>query len=109
MAEVNAQRVIAAGLEATYTAASNSSQTFRAGDNVFVHIKNASGADCEVTFVTPNEVDGNAIADLVVDVTAGEERFVGPFPAAIYGAGDTEQVAVSWESVTDSSLAVLWF
>jgi hypothetical protein len=44
---------------------------------------NAAGAN-NVTVTTPGTVDGNAIADLVIALTASKVYVLGPFPPAVY-------------------------
>ncbi len=101
------QTVAIGGLEATYTAAA-ASQTFRAGNDIFLHVVNADGTDKTLTITTPRtDADGNAIADRAVVITTLEERFIGPFPSDIYGAGDTDQVTIAWSATTSVTFAVV--
>ena len=51
--------------------------------NVRLIVVNAAGAN-NVTVTTPNAVDGLAIADLVIALTASKTYVLGPFPPAIY-------------------------
>lgn len=99
--------VVIGGLEPTYTAAA-ASQTFRAGDNRLLHVINADASPTTLTIETPRtDADGNAIADRAVVIPAGEERMIGPFPPHIYAAGSTDQVTISWSSVTAITFAVI--
>ena len=51
--------------------------------NVRLIVVNAAGAN-NVTVTTPNTVDGLAVADLVISLTASKTYVLGPFPPAIY-------------------------
>ena len=52
----------------------------------FLHVKNGHASDdITVTIETPIEIDGLALADLVVVVGEATERFIGPFPRGVYG------------------------
>lgn len=51
--------------------------------NVRLVVVNAAGAN-NVTVTTPTSVDGNAVADLVIPLTASKTYVLGPFPPAIY-------------------------
>ena len=46
-------------------------------------VTNAAGAN-NVTVTTPGTVDGNAIADLVIPLTASKTYVLGPFPPSVY-------------------------
>ena len=90
MATLTIQSVTRAGLEATYAAASVSGDKFRPSDRTFLHVKNGSGGELDVTIATPREAfPGAAIADITVAVTAGEERLIGPFPAQHFASPST--------------------
>lgn len=79
------QSLTNAGLEATYTAATVDGHAFdNRSERVFLHVKNAAGVDTTVTIETPNSYAGLALPDRTVVVTAGEERFIGPFPKFVF-------------------------
>ena len=46
-------------------------------------VTNSAGAN-NLTVVTPGNVDGNAIADLVIELTASKLYVIGPFPPSVY-------------------------
>jgi hypothetical protein len=49
-----------------------------------------TGTTTDVTIITPNLVDGLAIGDLVITMPATGDRFIGPFPKALYDTIDTD-------------------
>jgi len=49
-------------------------------------VVNAAGSNT-VTVTTPNTVDGLAIADLAITLTASKTYLLGPFPTSIYNDG----------------------
>lgn len=75
------------GLVATYTAASvaNGHEFINSSEKVVLHVKNAGGGATVITIKTPGTVDGLAIADKTVTVSAGTEAFIGPFDNDDYG------------------------
>jgi len=75
------------------------------GKKLFV-VNNGSGAAVEVTFATQKTVDGEAIADKVVDVPNGEQHLLGPFPTDIYNDGDGK-VQVTYEDHTSVTVGVI--
>lgn len=52
--------------------------------DVVLRVINGGSESTNVTVVTPGEVGGNAVADLVVAVAAGVTKESGPFDPAIY-------------------------
>jgi len=107
MAEVAAEKIIPGGLTPSYTAAA-SSQTVRAGNDRFLHVKNGDGSDHTITLETPaTDAHGNAVADLVVNVPAGSEEMIGPLDPNIYGQGGTDQITITWSATTSMTFACL--
>lgn len=74
------------GTTITYTAVS-AADRFLPADRCFLHVKNASGATLTVTLVTPNTVDGLAIADRVITLLTTTERMI-EIPASLYRSSD---------------------
>lgn len=106
MAVIAAQTMVRAGLEATYSAAAAGGDTFLNYGNQFIHVKNGHSGDQTVTIETPGTVDGLAISNRSVVVTAGEERFIGPFPPAYYN-NSTGYVSLTYSGVTALTIAVI--
>lgn len=80
-----------AGLEAVYTAALLAGHVFdNQGQDVVLHIKNASAGAITVAVGAAATVDGRTLDPLSVSVPAGEERFVGPFRNTNYAAYEAE-------------------
>lgn len=86
------QSIARTGLNPVYSAgdSANGHSFDNTGQNIFLIVKNGDASDKTVTITTPNTIDGHALGDLAVVVTAGEERAIGPFPNAIYGTVDTD-------------------
>jgi len=103
---MNYQQIVRTGLEESYAAvdASNGNQ-FQNDGRMFLLVKNGAGAPINVTITTPGAVDGNAVADLVVAVTNGEQRMIGPFPPNLYNTDG--YVYVDYSSGTTITAAVL--
>lgn len=100
------EQIALAGKVATYHPASAGGDKFNPGDNVVLHIKNASAGEITGTAVTPNTVVGQAIADVAMAVAAAGEEFFGPFPVEHF-AGSDGLVAVTWSGTTSVTFAVL--
>lgn len=97
------------GLETAYTTPNGDGHTIANSGRMFIRFLNGSAGDCEVTVETPHEVDGEAIDDKVVDVPAGEERDLGPFPPAIYNSdpGNDDFITATFEAVVDMTIAAV--
>ena len=97
------------GIDPTYSAANADGHNFANNGRTFFQAFNGSGSDIECTFETPHEVDGNPIDDLVVDIAAGEDAIIGPFPPAVYNndPGTTDTVKVTFEDVTTLTVAAI--
>lgn len=106
MAVLTVQSVSRSGLEATYASCAVGGDTFVNSGYEIIHIKNGHSGAQTVTITTPATTYGLAIADPAVEVTAGEERFIGPFPPAVFnGASDT--VSLTYSGVTSLTIAIL--
>lgn len=90
------------GLTPAYEAAQapgSGSNYFANDGRTFLHIKNGGGAPITATFQTPGDVNGLAIADLVITVNNATEKMVGPLEPSIFNQADGT-VYVDWSAVT---------
>lgn len=55
---------------------------------IFLQITNDDAATQTVTFPTPGTVDGLAIADLVISLTTGQTKLVGPLTPGTFNQSD---------------------
>ena len=105
MATLTVQEITSVGLEASYDSASGGGDDFPNTGREFIHIKNDSGGDITLTVETTITVESLAVTDRTVVITAGEERFVGPFLPKYYNDGNS--VNLSYSGVTSLTLAIL--
>lgn len=104
---LTAQKPTLSGLEATYTAANADGFSFQTTGEEYLHIKNAGVADRTATAPTPGTSgSGLAIAEATCPITAAEQRFFGPFPAAEFVQSDGA-VYVNFDDPTGISVALL--
>ena len=84
--ELALQSTARTGLNPTYSAATvDGFGINNASEQVILHVKNGNAAACTVTIQTPKTIDGLALPDLTVSVPATTgDRFIGPFPKALY-------------------------
>ena len=94
--------IVRGGLEANYNAVEASSTFVNDGKRTFVHIVNGA-TSMNIVFVTPNTVDGLAVADRTVAVGSSEEHFVGPFQISVYGT----TITMTSDDVANGTIAFL--
>lgn len=106
MATLTVQDIVQTGLEASYAAAAGGGDEIPNTGQQFLHVKNGGGSDIVVTITSTATYGGLAVADPTVTVTAGEDRFIGPFPPGVYN-NSNGRVAVAYDSVTSVTVAAL--
>jgi len=88
VADLSIQTIARAGITPAYVLNDPFlGDTFSNSGKEFIHAKNESTSDIVITIITPNTVDGLAVADRTVNVPSGQERLIGPFPANVYNGG----------------------
>ena len=106
MAELSVQVSDIDGLEASYVAAAAGGDTFKNDGKTVLHVKNGSGGDITLTFTPPGTVAGVAIENPTCLVTAGEERFCGPFEPSVFN-NSSGLLAVGYSGVTSLTIAAI--
>ncbi len=86
-----------------------SSETFTNSGKEFLWVAhdNAGGTDSDLTITTHKTIDGEAVADKVVTIGAGETHLVGPFPTSIYNDANGEVTITLDGGYADISLWVI--
>jgi hypothetical protein len=72
---------------------------------VIEHV-NGGGSNVTLTIVTPQTVDGLAVADKAIVIAPGTRQLLGPFPKGIYNDED-DNVNLTYSAHTDIRVAVL--
>jgi hypothetical protein len=108
MAVLAVQNVTRAGLAPAYTPAAAGGDTFTPSKDTILHVKNGGAAARTITIVTPKEAfPGAAVADTIVNVPAGGERLIGPFPYQHYAKPSDGLANVTYDAVTSVTVAAL--
>lgn len=94
-----------AGTTATYHAASGGGDKVTPADGTVLHVKNGGGSSINVTLVTPGTEQGLAIADRVVAVGNGAEKFIALDP--IYRNPADGLADITWSATTSVTFAVV--
>lgn len=113
MADLTIQDVIEAGLNATYDAAASGGDAVQnLQGEVILHVKNANVAARTVTIVAQGisksvpDYGDMTKGNVVVNVPASEERFIGPFPKRAFNDANAK-VQITYSAVTDLTIAAL--
>jgi len=110
------QAVSRTGITPSYTAAGsspllNTSDTFQFNNTgkEILHFKKSGASDCTVTIVTPETVDGLAVADRTLTVPASTgDKMIGPFPPEHYNTPGTATFqGFTLSEVTGLSVAII--
>lgn len=105
MAALSTQDAVTAGLAASYSAVAGGGDTFTNDGNTFLHVKNAGASPCNVTITSSGKYKGATVADQVVAVANGAEKFIKPYAPDITG----NTAAVAWSYTTSVTVAVVRF
>lgn len=116
MATLSVQDLVrSGGMEASYAAANSGGDVMPNDGKTVLHVKNGSGGNITVTaaaVITSKDLGGTygpfTRASVAVQVDAGEERFIGPFPKSTFN-NSSGQVALTYSGVTSLTVAALKF
>ena len=105
------QQMSDTGLSAAYSPAAAEGHAVENNGRVILHVCNDSEEDITVTILSGYVRAGLKLADRVVEVGAGEEKFIGPFATDIYNQtdGGAGQIYVDYSAVEGVEVAVLLF
>lgn len=106
------QHIVDEGIVPTYAAANVAGHSIPGDGDHILHVKNGSGSSINVTIQTAATEDGLAVADQIVAIAAGAEKFIGPFRPATYNraSGDPTDPGLVWvdfSAVTTVTVALL--
>lgn len=106
MARLVPQPVQPTGSAVAFAAAAAGGDIFAAADGQLLVLKNTSAAAINVTLVTPAELDGLAVADIVVSIPATNgERYV-RVPARLVRDANGD-AALTYSAVAGLTVAVV--
>ena len=113
MADLTIQKVVEAGLKATYAAATaGGDAVLNVRGDVVLHVKNAAAGSKTVTVTaqtTSKAVKGMGSmtkANIVAVIPAGEDWFIGPFSAEAYNDANGK-AQITYDDVTSVTIAAL--
>lgn len=107
MATLSPQVPSLSGLTPSYSAANAGGDQVLCDDRLFLHVKNTNGSSRDVTIATPGNVDGLAIADVVVTVPATTgDKMIGPLKASLF-ADANGYAQITYSAATNVTVAAV--
>ena len=109
MAALTRETITRSGIDPTFVSAAGGGDTFANDGLVFFVVKNGSGGEITITFVTTSTVLGFSVTDMAVAVANGAEGWIGPFPQTNFNDSDG-LVSVTYSgvgSVTVSAVRIV--
>ena len=99
------------GLSAAYSPAVAEGHAVENNGRIILHICNDSEEDITVTILSGYVRAGLKLADRVVAVEAGKQKFIGPFVTDIYNQfdGGAGQVYIDYSAAENVTVAALLF
>jgi hypothetical protein len=103
MATLTVQTVTRAGIVPTYAAAASGGDEFANDGAIWIEVHNDHATEARtVTIVTQITVDGEAVADKAVVITAANDvAKIGPWPSQYYNDGDSMTQLTYSDSAAD--------
>lgn len=95
MAALTRTSIVASGIDPGLTNAASGGDTFTNTGREFIYLENGHSAAINCTIVTPQTVQGLAVADNVVACSQNKAKFIGPLPTATYASGGITSFSVS--------------
>ncbi len=89
-------------------AADVAGDTFPNTGQEYFHVANGSGVSVDATIDVVAALDGQAVADKVVTVAAGQAKIIGPFPKGVYNDANAH-VKVTCNPITTVKVKALKF
>lgn len=86
MAALVVASIVLAGLNPAYVAAAGGGDTFVNDGDTYLHVKNGGGGAIDVTVDSVALCSHGFDHNVVVNIPAGQERIIGPFAPARFGA-----------------------
>ena len=105
------QQLADTGLIAAYSPAADEGHKVENDGRVFLHVLNYSENDIAVTILSGYVRAGLKLADRVVEVGAGEEKFIGPFDPDVYNQtdGGKGHIYIDYSATENVEVAALLF
>lgn len=106
MAELTVNNILLTGLLKPALAAVNLTDTFDNDGKTFLEVANASGGALTVTISGQVNLQFGTSATKTVSVPDGETWLIGPFPEKYYNTDGSNEVSVSYSTVSSVTAAV---
>ena len=102
------QQLTDKGLKAVYSRATREGHSVENDGKLLLHLKNTGKETVTVTIKTAYVRAGLKLSDRVVEVEAGKEAFIGPFPPDVYNQPDGH-VHINYSQADGVEVSILKF
>ncbi len=102
--ELDAQKISQTGTSPSFTAADDAGDSFFNSGDVVLHIKNGGTSLITATIDSVEKCNQGYDHDLQVDVEAGAEKIVGPFPGSRF-SDENRRTNISYSAVASVTVA----
>jgi hypothetical protein len=108
MATLTTQTISRAGIAETLVAAAAGGDACEVGNSVFLKVFNGGAGPVSVTLNVAAGVTalGEAVANRVVSVPAGQRWYIGPISASLYRSPTTGLCSITYSAVTSVTVGV---
>lgn len=106
MAVLTVTPVTRAGVDVAGVAADVAGDEWANTGKEIVEVKNGSGVSITVTLDVKATLDGNAVTDPTVTITAGQTKAIGPFPRGVFNDAN-DRAKITYSAVTSVTTKVL--
>lgn len=104
MAELTVQQIDRDGTTPSFSNAAGGGDTFDNDGKTYLHVKNGGAGSITVTINSQKQCDQGFDHDLTVNINAGAEALIGPFPPDRFN-DDNGEVNVSYSGTTSVTVA----
>lgn len=109
MAVLTATAITRAGVDVVGASADGAGDEWANTGYEVVEVKNGGGAGITVTLDVQATVDGAAVTDPTVSISAGQTKIIGPFAKGIYNNTSNDRAKITYSGVTSVTVKVLKF
>lgn len=107
MAQLTVQQITGVGTVPAYMACNDGGDTYEPSDTTFLHVINDDTEQHTITVETTATAYGQQLENVVVEVAAGTDVMMGPYPAGEVADQQTGFASVGYDAVAGLTIAAL--
>lgn len=107
MATLTVQTATRAGFDVVGVAADGAGDEWANTGQEVIEVKNGGGGSITVTLDIKPTIDGAAVTDPTVTITAAQTKMIGPFPTGLYNDATTGRAKVTYSGVASVTIRAI--